>query len=55
MPLSVKRGDYIYISQGCVHRVIADQDAPVVLVEVQMGSELSEDDIERFEDIYNRS
>lgn len=53
--LSVKRGDYIYISQGCVHRVIADQDAPVVLVEVQMGSELSEDDIERFEDIYNRS
>lgn len=50
----VKKGDYIYIPKGSIHRIVADKDV-VVLIEIQMGAELSEDDIERLDDIYNRN
>lgn len=44
-----------YIPQGSVHRLANRTDAPVVLIEVQSGSYLGEDDIVRLEDDYGRN
>jgi mannose-1-phosphate guanylyltransferase/mannose-6-phosphate isomerase len=46
--------DYIDIPLGAVHRLANETDAPLHLLEVQSGSYLGEDDIERLEDIYGR-
>ena len=45
----------VYIPLGSVHRVANRHAEPVVLIEVQSGSYLGEDDIVRFEDTYNRT
>lgn len=47
-------GDSIYIPCGCWHRLGNASDAPVTVVEVQLGENLSESDIERKEDDYTR-
>jgi mannose-1-phosphate guanylyltransferase/mannose-6-phosphate isomerase len=47
--------DSIYIPVGAVHCLANETDAPLHLVEVQSGSYLGEDDIERLEDIYGRA
>ena len=47
--------DSIYIPVGSTHRLENATDQLVQLVEVQSGSYLGEDDIERFEDIYGRN
>lgn len=44
----------IYIPQGSVHCLANETDAPLHLVEVQSGSYLGEDDIERLDDVYGR-
>lgn len=44
----------IYIPLGAVHRMENPGKVPMVLVEVQTGSYLGEDDIIRYEDIYSR-
>ncbi|PJK09201.1 mannose-1-phosphate guanylyltransferase/mannose-6-phosphate isomerase [Lysobacteraceae bacterium NML08-0793] len=44
-----------YIPQGSIHRLRNTTQAPVELIEVQSGSYLGEDDIERLEDVYGRS
>ena len=44
----------IYIPVGSLHRLENREDSPLVLIEVQTGSYLGEDDIVRYEDIYNR-
>ena len=46
--------DSIYIPVGAVHCLANETDAPLHLVEVQSGSYLGEDDIERLEDLYGR-
>ena len=46
--------DSIYIPIGAVHCLENDTDASLHLIEVQSGSYLGEDDIERLEDIYGR-
>lgn len=60
---TVTRGDEIltlgenestYIPIEMPHRLENKTDLPLVIIEVQSGSYLGEDDIERFEDIYNR-
>jgi mannose-1-phosphate guanylyltransferase/mannose-6-phosphate isomerase len=43
-----------FIPQGEVHRLENIGTEPLVLVEVQTGSYLGEDDIERLEDVYGR-
>jgi len=43
-----------YIAIGQRHRLENDADKPLEVVEVQSGSYLGEDDIERFDDIYDR-
>ena len=51
---TVAVGEHARIPLGAVHRLENETDTPVVLVEVQHGDILSEDDIERLEDIYDR-
>lgn len=44
----------VYIPLGAVHRMQNPGKVPMVLIEVQTGSYLGEDDIVRYEDIYSR-
>jgi len=45
----------VYIPLGTVHRMANPGKLPMYLIEVQTGAYLGEDDIVRYEDIYNRS
>ncbi|WP_424810645.1 mannose-1-phosphate guanylyltransferase/mannose-6-phosphate isomerase [Roseococcus sp. YIM B11640] len=45
----------VYLPLGCTHRMENPGMIPLVLIEVQVGSYLGEDDIVRFEDTYGRS
>jgi len=45
----------VYIPLGAVHRMENPGKVPMVLIEVQTGSYLGEDDIIRYEDVYARS
>jgi len=45
----------VYIPLGAVHRMENPGKLPMVLIEVQTGSYLGEDDILRYEDIYART
>ena len=45
----------VYIPLGAVHRMENPGSIPLELIEVQSGSYLGEDDIVRYEDIYNRA
>lgn len=51
----VSENQSVYIPVGTVHRMENPGKVPMVLIEVQTGSYLGEDDITRFEDIYARS
>ncbi len=44
----------VYIPLGAVHRMENPGKIPMVLIEVQTGSYLGEDDIIRYEDVYSR-
>jgi mannose-1-phosphate guanylyltransferase/mannose-6-phosphate isomerase len=44
----------VYIPLGAVHRMENPGKVPMVLIEVQTGSYLGEDDIIRYEDVYSR-
>jgi mannose-1-phosphate guanylyltransferase/mannose-6-phosphate isomerase len=45
----------VYIPLGAVHRLENPGKLPLELIEVQSGAYLGEDDIVRYEDVYNRS
>jgi mannose-1-phosphate guanylyltransferase/mannose-6-phosphate isomerase len=45
----------VYIPLGETHRMANPGKLPMYLIEVQTGSYLGEDDIVRYEDIYNRA
>ena len=47
-------GESIMIPYGSIHRLSNQGTAPLALIEVQIGSYLSEEDIERFNDDYGR-
>ena len=51
---AVHENESIYIPIGTVHRLANQGKIPLELIEVQTGSYLGEDDIERIEDIYKR-
>jgi mannose-1-phosphate guanylyltransferase/mannose-6-phosphate isomerase len=51
----VHENESIYIPIGSVHRMANRGKIPLELIEVQTGSYLGEDDIERLEDVYKRS
>lgn len=48
-------GSRVGIEVGDIHRLKNSGDEPLIVVEVQYGSYLGEDDIIRYEDIYGRS
>ena len=50
----LEENDAIFIPQGAVHRLENMGDVPLHLVEVQVGSYVGEDDIERLSDAYGR-
>ena len=50
----LKENESTYIPLGSKHRLSNPEDEPLILIEVQSGSYLGEDDIIRFEDIYGR-
>jgi mannose-1-phosphate guanylyltransferase/mannose-6-phosphate isomerase len=52
---AVHENESVYIPIGSVHRMANKGKIPLELIEVQTGSYLGEDDIERVEDIYKRS
>ncbi len=51
----LKANESTYIPIGCKHRLQNMQAEPLEIIEVQSGSYLGEDDIERFDDVYGRS
>lgn len=46
--------NYIFIPQGCKHRLSNKTDEILQVIEIQTGSYFGEDDIERYEDDYGR-
>lgn len=51
----VTENQSVYIPLGTVHRMENPGKFPMVLIEIQTGAYLGEDDILRFEDIYDRA
>ncbi|CAM3016707.1 mannose-1-phosphate guanylyltransferase (GDP) /mannose-6-phosphate isomerase, type 2 [Paracoccus aminovorans] len=51
----VTENQSIYVPLGAVHRMENPGKVPMVLIEVQTGVYLGEDDIVRYEDVYSRS
>jgi mannose-1-phosphate guanylyltransferase/mannose-6-phosphate isomerase len=52
--ISLLEGESTYIPKNTKHSLENKNSDPLEVIEVQSGSYLGEDDIERFEDIYNR-
>lgn len=50
----VTENQSIYVPLGAQHRLENPGTLPMVLIEIQTGSYLGEDDITRYEDLYNR-
>ena len=50
----IKPYETIFIPQGAIHRIQNNNEQPVKIMEVQIGSILRESDIVRYEDIYGR-
>ena len=48
------KNEGIYVPLGAKHRLSNPEKEPLVLIEVQIGSYLGEDDIIRFDDLYGR-
>ena len=51
----VSEGQSIYVPLGAKHRMENPGKLPMVLIEVQIGTYLGEDDIIRYEDVYARN
>jgi mannose-1-phosphate guanylyltransferase/mannose-6-phosphate isomerase len=52
---AVHENESVYIPIGTIHRLANQGKIPLELIEVQTGSYLGEDDIERIEDVYKRT
>ncbi len=51
----IKENESIYVPKKCKHRLSNLSKSPLVIVEIQSGSYLGEDDIIRFDDMYGRN
>lgn len=51
----LEKNESTYIPKGSKHRLSNNINIPLIVIEVQTGSYLGEDDIERFEDNYGRT
>lgn len=52
--LTLKSGEAVFLPLGCRHRLANRQKQPLLIIEVQKGDYLGEDDITRYEDVYGR-
>ena len=52
--ITVSTNESTYIPAGCMHRLTNKTDQDLVVIEVQTGTNLSEDDIVRHNDVYGR-
>jgi mannose-1-phosphate guanylyltransferase/mannose-6-phosphate isomerase len=52
--LTLAANESVYIHVGQKHRLANEKDAPLIVIEVQTGDYLGEDDIVRYEDVYRR-
>lgn len=52
--ITIKTNESTYIPAGNKHRLENTTDTPVVMIEVQTGAYVGEDDIIRFQDVYGR-
>jgi mannose-1-phosphate guanylyltransferase/mannose-6-phosphate isomerase len=50
----IVQGESTFVPLGAIHRIENPYEVPIILVEVQIGTYLGEDDIERYEDRYDR-
>ena len=48
-------GESIKIPLGAKHRIMNEEEAPLIFIEVQVGEYFGEDDIVRIEDDYGRT
>lgn len=53
--LHLKVGESVIIPCGCKHRLCNEKDYPLIIIEIQLGNLLSEEDIERIDDDYGRA
>ena len=51
---TVMENEHVYVPKGQIHRLANPGKTPLVLIEVQSGCYLGEDDIQRYEDAYAR-
>ena len=50
----LKPGESTYVPLGYKHRLENEGKIPLLIIEIQIGSYLGEDDIIRYDDIYSR-
>tara|TARA_B100001287_G_scaffold227781_1_gene197771 strand:- start:2197 stop:2541 length:345 start_codon:yes stop_codon:yes gene_type:complete len=53
--LNLKENQNIFIPQGAIHRISNKSSSDLVIIEMWYGNKLDENDIKRFEDIYERT
>ena len=51
----INKNESVYIHAGQKHRLSNNTEESLIVIEVQTGSYLGEDDIVRYADVYNRS
>ena len=52
--ITLKKSESTYVPQKTEHKVTNNTDEPLIILETQLGTKLSENDIIRIEDQYNR-
>ena len=50
----LKENENIFIPKGAIHRLANNNDVDLIVIEMWYGDELNEDDIKRYDDIYER-
>ncbi len=53
--MALRKNQSAHVPRGALHRLENPGNGPLLLIEVQHGAYLGEDDITRFEDIYDRA
>ena len=51
---TLKENENIFIPKGTIHRMANRTDINLIIIEMWYGDELDENDIKRYEDIYER-
>ena len=52
--INLKENENIFIPKGAIHRMANRKDVDLVIIEMWYGDHLDENDIKRYEDIYER-